>query len=193
VTKLPLRRALSENRWLVLPLSAVLLANAAAYLFVVRPLALSSRGAAARADAAARAVSLAERDLAVAQSLVSNKAHADEELTVFYRKVLPATQAQAVRMTYARLPGLARQADVEYARRRQELSVDEDSKLGVLTIRMELRGEYESLREFIYRLETAPEFVIIDNVTLTEPDAYQPLTLLITLSTYFRSTGGDGV
>ena len=31
---------------------------------------------------------------------------------------------------------------------------------------MVLQGDYESLRQFIYELESAPEFVIIDDVTL---------------------------
>ena len=31
---------------------------------------------------------------------------------------------------------------------------------------MVLQGDYENLRQFIYELESAPEFVIIDDVTL---------------------------
>src|SRR5262245_46108459 len=180
--KMLLGRVVREKRWQVVPLILVLLANVLAYVFVVRPVELSSMGAAARADAAARAVSLAERDLAVARTMVEDKARADEELNVFYRKVLPASQAEAVRMTYARLPAIARDANVEYTRRHQEIGVDEENQLGVLKIHMELEGEYESLRRFIYRLEMAPEFVIIDNVTLTEPDANAPVTLVVTLS-----------
>ena len=44
---------------------------------------------------------------------------------------------------------------------------------------MVLQGEYESLRQFIYELETAPEFVIIDDVTLAEGEAGKPLTLTL--------------
>jgi hypothetical protein len=188
-----LRRIFVEKRWLLFPLIAVLLANGFVYLLIVRPLAASSRGAAARAAEAARAVSAAERDLETARALLSNKTRADEELATFHQKVLPVTQADAVRMTYAKLPAVARRTNVEYARRNQEVGVDEESGLGVLTIRMELRGEYENLREFIYRLETGPEFVIIDNVTLTEPEESQPLTLVITLSTYFKGPPTHGL
>ena len=35
-----------------------------------------------------------------------------------------------------------------------------------MTIRMVLQGDYENLRQFIFELESAPEFVIIDDVTL---------------------------
>ena len=189
----PFGRILAEKRWLVLPLSALLLANLGAYLFVVRPLGVSSTGAATRASEAIRAVSAAERDLATARTLVSDKSRADGELTTFYQKVLPAGQADAVRMTYAKLPALARRANVEYTRRHQEIGIDDESRLGVLKINMELTGEYQNLREFIHDLEASPEFVIIDNVTLTEPDVSQPLTLVITLSTYFRNTASHGV
>ena len=50
---------------------------------------------------------------------------------------------------------------------------------------MVLSGDYESIRDFIYELESAPEFVIIDDVTLAESDEAEQ-TLTIDLSTYFR-------
>ena len=53
-------------------------------------------------------------------------------------------------------------------------------------IRMVLQCDYESFRNFIFQLESAPEFVIIDDVTLTEGTANQRLALTINLSTYFR-------
>ena len=62
---------------------------------------------------------------------------------------------------------------------------DANARLGHLVIRMVLQGPYENIRNFIYQLESAPEFVIIDDVTLTESrDDAQ--TLNIVLSTYFR-------
>ena len=50
---------------------------------------------------------------------------------------------------------------------------------------MVLQGEYANLRQFIYQLENAPEFVIIDDMTLTEGQAEEPLTLHLDLSTYY--------
>ena len=51
---------------------------------------------------------------------------------------------------------------------------------------MQFQGDYESFRQFIFALESAPEFVIIDDVTLAQSDASKPLTLTLELSTYFR-------
>ena len=88
-------------------------------------------------------------------------------------------------MTYASLPALARKTNVKFEERRSNLDdTEKDSRLGHLTIRMGLSCDYESFRDFIYQLESAPEFVIIDNLTLVEStDAGQTLTL--DLSTYF--------
>jgi hypothetical protein len=54
-----------------------------------------------------------------------------------------------------------------------------------------LEGDYEGLRRFIFDLESAPEFVIIDEVTLSQSDPTKPLTLALDMSTYFR-TGANG-
>jgi hypothetical protein len=90
------------------------------------------------------------------------------------------------------LPALARDTGVQYQRRRFDVTpLAADGGVSQLTIRMELHGEYERLRRFIHEVERAPEFVIIDDVALTEADMAEPLTLGITLSTYFRS-GADG-
>jgi hypothetical protein len=44
------------------------------------------------------------------------------------------------------------------------------------------------MRDFIYQLETAPEFVVIDNVQLAEgADRDGSLVVTLDLSTYFRN------
>lgn len=181
-----LSRVLREKRTLIMPLAVALLVNALLYVFVVRPLAARSAGAADRATAAATALRVAEREQTVARDLVSGKARADEELNAFYQKVLPADLTAARRMTYASLPALAKRTNVRYETRRFETpDPEKDARLGRLEIRMVLQGEYENLRRFIYELERAPEFVIIDDVTLTEGNEGEALTLRIDLSTYY--------
>jgi hypothetical protein len=166
--------------------------NAAAYALVVRPLAVSSRGADTRAAVAAEAVRAAEREQASVEALISGKDRAQRELNAFYETILPGNLSEARQLTYARLPALARQTRVQYQRRRFDVEpMSREHRLGKLTVRMELAGEYDNLRRFIYEVERAPEFLIIDDVALTEQDAGQPLSLAITLSTYFR-TGGNG-
>jgi hypothetical protein len=184
-----LRRIFTEKRTIVVPLAIALLANLLAYFIVVRPLGAKSAGAANRAAAAAEGVRAAEQDVAAARALVAGKSSADEELGAFYQRVLPANQDAARRMTYASLPALARRAKVEYEARTtstNESGRDDGRRLGRMAIRMVLQGEYESLRAFLYELETAPEFVIIDDVVFVESANTGTLTLTVNMSTYYR-------
>ena len=181
------KRVVAEHRMLVVILAVVLAVNVATYALVVRPLGAKSAGAADRAAAAAAAVAAAERDLEMAQALVAGKTHADEELSAFYEKVLPSDLAAARRLTYASLPALARRTNVKYEERSTEIEEPEkDARLGHLRIRMVLQSDYESFRNFIYQLESTPEFVILDDVTLAESEGSGPLTITLNLSTYFR-------
>ena len=187
-----LKRILIEKRLLVLPLVAGLVINAFVYAGVVYPLAVKSADAKAHAEAAASALKAAEADRASAGELVSGKARAEQELATFYSKVVPADLPAASRVTYARLPQLARNANVRYNAGTFEIARDEKhARLGRLSIKLILQGDYENLRRFIYDLETSPEFVIIDDVILVQADTSMPLTLTLELSTYYRtSTNG---
>ena len=187
-----IRRVLAEKRSLVLTLVVALVANIAAYALVVRPRGIRAAGAADRAAAAAAAVRAAELELAAARALVEGKRRADEELNAFYQRVLPADLSAARRMTYASLPALARKTNVRYEQRRSSVEEPhEEARLGRLAIRMVLQCEYEAFRDFIFQLESAPEFVIIDDVTITQNDPAKPLTLTLQLSTYYR-LGANG-
>ncbi len=183
-----LRRIYAEKRAVLLPLGLALLANVLAYVLVVRPLAAKSAGAADRASIAATAREAAEREEVAARALVAGKAQADEELNAFSGKVLPANLVAARRMTYASIPALAERTNVQYRRRQYDPEeVEKGDRLGRLNIRMELAGDYEDIRDFLFALESAPEFVILDEVTLTETNSEDALTLLVSLSTYFRT------
>ena len=183
-----LRRIYAEKRAVLLPLGLALLANVLAYVLVVRPLAAKSAGAADRAVLAVTAREAAEREEVAARALVAGKAQADEELNAFYGKVLPANLVAARRMTYASIPALAERTNVQYRRRQYDPEeVEKGDRLGRLNIRMELAGDYEDIRDFLFALESAPEFVILDEVTLTETSSEDALTLLVSLSTYFRT------
>ena len=63
-----------------------------------------------------------------------------------------------------------------------------EARLGRLQIRVVLQGEWENFRQFIYELESAPEFVIIDNVELSgsTSEAAGGQVVTLEMSTYFR-------
>jgi len=184
------RRILLEKRAILLPLGIALAANVFAYILVVRPLEVKSAGAADRARQTAVALAAAEKELATARALVSGKSEADQELSSFYQKVLPANLASARKLTYASLPELAKKTGVRYeARTASNEDSEKSDKLGHMKLTMVVQGDYRNIRQFIYELESAPNFVIIDDLTITEKSANEPQRLTINMSTYFRDKG----
>jgi len=182
-----LKRIFAEKRSVVIPIGIAIVANILLFLLVVRPLAVKSAGAADRAAAAATSRQAAEQELQVARGLITGKARADEELSAFYNKVLPANLTAAQRLTYLPVVDIAERNNVNYVGRSyEEEEADRDSEFRRLNVRVALRGDYEDIRAFIYELERAPEFVVIDEVTLLEADEDEPVRLTVSLSTYYR-------
>jgi Tfp pilus assembly protein PilO len=181
------KRIFAEKRLLVIPLLLAIAVNVGVYALVVYPLGVKSATAADRAAAATAAVAAADADYNAARALVNGKSEAEQELSTFYDEVLPADFGAARRLTYAALPRLARKSNVRYEQSRYDPeAVKKDDRLGTLRIHVVLHGEYESFRQFLYQLESAPEFVIIDSVTITQSDPGQPLGFTLELSTYYR-------
>ncbi len=187
-----LRRILREKRALVLPVAIALAVNALIYAAAVLPLTRSVDHAAARAGAVAAALDEAKARQAIAQATVDGKRRADDELKKFYKDVLPADWTAARRLAYTRLEQLARQFNLRPARTGSEPEADRESALAKLTVTMVVTGDYRDIREFIYELESSPEFVVIDNVALAQSEATNaPLVLTIEVSTYYRAKGDD--
>lgn len=187
---IPVRRVMREKRRVVMPLFVVLLANLVLLAVAVFPLARRVNGAEQRADAMRQSRLGAERELAAARATAEGKDRAARELQKFYAEVLPADQAAARRITYARLARLGREAGLDPGRGRFDAEPVKDSALSQLLITLELEGDYRSIRRFIYLLETAPEFTIIENVLLASAEE-GVLRLTLELSTYYKGAA-DG-
>jgi hypothetical protein len=187
------KRVFRENRGILLTLGVALLINLLVYALVVYPLGVRSATAVDRAASAARAREAAERDMAAATALLAGKTSAEKELATFYQEVLPPNLDAARRLTYARLPVLARKANVKFEERRSDFDQQrqKNSRLGRLQTRIVLEGDYESLRQLLYELETTPEFLIVDDVSLAQTEQAKPLTLTLEVSTYYR-VGANG-
>jgi Tfp pilus assembly protein PilO len=180
------RRILQEKRHLVLPLAVALAANVAIFAVAVLPLARKVDAATARAGEAAGALAQAEAAHKAALAVVAGKARADEELKKFYREVLPADWATARRITYLRLVQLANKFGLSPTQGAAEPRSDDDSALTRLQMTMKIAGEYRGIRQFLYALETAPDFVVIENVSLAQgQESNAPLVLTLEVATYY--------
>ena len=182
-----LRRIFDEHRRIIVPLIAALVIDIVAYALLVYPLSQRVANMADRNQAAARALTAARADYAQAAGTVSGKSRASTELATFYTKILPADLPAARRLTHLRLAQLAREAGVLLGH--ETLEPDEKRKGSLIRLKgtMDLVGSYAAIRRFIHQLEVSPEFVVIDNVELSEDAQGDNLKVQVELSTYYRN------
>ena len=69
---------------------------------------------------------------------------------------------------------------------------DRDSQLVKFVYTASLSGEYRNIRRFIHELEKAPEFLVLENVALSQSDVEERgLNVTMQIATYYR-TGVNG-
>lgn len=182
-----LRRAAAEHRRLLVLLALACVANVLVYVLLVYPLSQRVANVEQRDEAAEEALAQARTERARAAGTLTGKTRASAELATFYSDVLPQDLAGARRLTYLRLALLARDSTLQYERASYNPGIEPGSTLTRLQVQMVLSGTYADMRDFMYELETAPEFVVIDNVQLEE-DSNEDGSLVVTLdlSTYYR-------
>jgi Tfp pilus assembly protein PilO len=190
----PVKRIFAEKRRLIMPLLVAIAANVALYALAIYPLERRVATAGTRAEAAAAARRAAESNHLDAQATVIGMDRADEELQRFYKSVLPADQTGARRITYVRLARMARESGLRTERGTIESSAIDDSRLSRLRMTMTLEGQYDEIRRFIHRIETAPEFTVIEDVAVQRgvDEEGSSLVLELAVTTYYWTNGrGD--
>ena len=185
------RRAAADYRRVLVPLLVVLAINVVVYAAAVYPLSQRVANVEQRERAAEQTLADARRAHAEATGALSGQARASAELTTFYNDVLPQGLTGARRLTYLRLSQLARQSGLSLESWRASPAESRDSTLTQLNIEMELSGSWPDIRAFVYELEIAPEFVVIDNVALAEGAEGGDLGVSLALSTYYRGPARD--
>ena len=181
------RRVAAEKRAVLVPMAVVALVNLAAYVFLIYPLATRAGSVEARARTATANLNRATAEFNAAQGLKTGRERADAQLAKFYDQILPQDQAGARRITYLRLARLAEEANLDFERRSVTTNRERESVLERMDMTMVLSGDYRNVRQFLHMLETSPEFVVIEEVSLAQGEQDAPLTLTLNLATYFRS------
>lgn len=186
-----MRRVFAEKRRYIYPLAGALLLNAILLVAVVLPLSRKVEGGEAAARQAAAALAAARADHDAARATVTGKDAADTELKKFYGEVLPVDQSEARRVVF-KLQELAKKANLTAGRATTEAVRPKESALGKMTVQQPLSGPYRNLRQFIYDLETSPDFLILENVSLVQgAQGGGALQMNVVVSTYYRAEG-DG-
>ena len=183
----PLSRVIADHRRWLVPAGIVLAINLVVLIVVVLPLRRSVQSGASRAEASAQQLREAQAELKSAEATRDGQAQAATDLDRFYARVLPADFDTARRVTHLKLAQMARKHDVTFQSGAATPESLRDSTLERLGVSYELVGDWDDIRQFIYELETGPDFVVIDNVALAEGrEANAPLTLTLEMSTYYR-------
>lgn len=182
-----------HRRWLV-PVGAVLAINLVVLVAVVLPLRQSVQSGDARANASAQALRAATADLKLAEATRDGQGQASLDLERFYSEVLPTDFTTARRMVHLKMSQLARAHDVAMERGTASPESLRDSLLERLSVSYALVGDWDDIRQMIYEIETGVDFVVIDNVGLSEgSDPSEGLSLQLDLSTYYRRITPPGV
>jgi Tfp pilus assembly protein PilO len=182
------RRLFHEHRRIIVPLAIAFVANVLVYAFLVYPLGQRVANVEQRNAAAERALTEARREHDNARGALTGKERATVELATFYNDILPSDLAGARRLTYLRLTQMVREAGLTFKTSDYQTEDDRESTLRRLRIALEVQGNWENIRALIYQLDTAPEFVVIDNIVLNEgQQAGGALELSMALSTYYRA------
>jgi type IV pilus assembly protein PilO len=188
-------RVMAEKRRLIFPLILGVIVNVVLYAVVVFPLGRQVASAQDEARVQHDELYRAQADFKSAKATVSGKLAADAALQKFYKDVLPLTAAFARRLTYARLAQLAKQAHVTLEHGNNAVKHEKGSQLSKLTTTYTLSGDYKDVRRFIYSLETAPEFIVLENIGLSsatgEDSPKRGLGMSLEIATYFRSGDVD--
>lgn len=184
-------RVMAEKRRLIIPLVIAVIANALLYGVVVFPLGRQVKSAEEEAKLQHEQFYRAQLDNKSAKATVTGKQQADAELRTFYKDTLPANMTIARKLTYTRLAQLAKDANVHLEHGSNLVKREKGSDLSKLTTSYTLSGNYKDVRRFIYALETAPEFIILENVALVSATGEQQqtrgLAMNLDIATYFRS------
>jgi Tfp pilus assembly protein PilO len=190
---IPTSRVFTEKRSLIVPLLIAVIVNIALYVIVVYPLSQKVAGGEQAAKASSAALEAAKRDYDQARATVAGKGQADEELRKFYSEVLPPDIGGARRITFLRMEQLARQCGLRLERETSDPKPERDSQLVKFTYTASLSGEYRSIRRFIHELETAPEFLVLENVQLSQSETEnRGLNVNVQIATYYRAAGNGG-
>ena len=188
-----LNRILHEKRRLVMAAGMILALDCGLYAFAVCPWSNKVSQAETRAATAEALLGQARATHTSVSDTTTNKANADSELQRFYTEVLPVDLAGARSISSPFLVKLAEDTNLVLERGSSVPERERGSVLARLRTTMVLSGEYEDIRQFIYELETAREFILIEEVILSQgATSDEELVLTLGVATYYWA-GRDAV
>jgi Tfp pilus assembly protein PilO len=183
-------RVYQERRAVIVPLVIVLVANAAVFGLAVLPLQRSVTTAESTVIDTTLALAEARRAEKQARDAKASKERAETELRKFYADVLPRDINTARKATTAWLQQAVTDAGLTFKSNQLNFADVRDSELKRVIVKFTLQGRYPNIRKFLYAVETAEEFIVVEKVELGQSGSDAPgnagvLEVQLTVATYF--------
>ena len=184
------RRIFQERRTVVLPLAIALVANVAILVLAVLPLTRSVANMEEQVVNASLTLAQARHLEKSAKDALASRERANTELQKFYAEILPRDSQSALRIIRFWLASAAEGAGLRYTGGAADEDQIRDSRLTRASVKIGLEGTYANIRRFLYTVETAEEFVVIEDVELQQTadspaSASGKLLVVLSVATYF--------
>jgi hypothetical protein len=181
-------RIFAERRAVMVPLALFLLANIGVLLGVVWPMQRAVNGADEARYQATASLAAARKLETDWKAKRTSKDRADLELRKFYSEILPVNFRGAVNVANFFLQRVATESQLILRSGTWEPEPIKGSRLTRVSGTVTLLGDYANIRQFLYEVETAQEFVVIERVELSEANSTQNdnrLELTLVVATYY--------
>jgi len=160
-------RIFQERRLIILPLAVLIIANITVLALLVLPGERRVASMTDRVEESRHEAALAQLTLNKVKDQRTSKALAEQQLKKFYEEVLPAGSREAQDKTNFALQRLASESGVIEKNGVTGYEPVKDSRLERWTSRVVLDGPYANIRRFLFALEMARPFVVIEKVELS--------------------------
>ena len=169
---------------IVLALGALLVANAAASVFLVRPKVLRHRELTDASSPQIQVVKAREAEVVERERYRAALEKARDDMKRLAQDVLSTRQRRmiGVQLEVARL---VRDFGISLDRVQYENEILDNGALERFGIVVPLAGGYSSLRKFVQAIESSDNFLVVERVALGAGKSGDVIELNITLATYF--------
>lgn len=176
----------ADARRVLVTLGAVAAVNLVVFLFLTEPLYRTSRVRLAEWEAMGQRVEQRQREVERLESQLERLGRQQKNLEQFYDRIL---SDKVARMTAIQreIRSIAGQFQVDPQSVSYSPSYLPAEELVQFDVAFPLRGSYESLRQFVSRVESSEYFLIIDDISLGDArEGGVVLNLNVRMHTYFR-------
>ena len=180
--RLDLRR---DGRVIVTTLLLALLANLGAYLFLVLPRERETEALRSERDNFEADFTAAKKRADSVRAAFEHISGAEKGLDTFYNDLLGTKQKKMVEIQ-REITKICQQFSIEPTEVHNDTQELIDMRVERFTFSLPLQGDYQNLRQFINRVESSDNFLLVESVSLSgTKEGGSQLALKVVVATYF--------